>query len=423
MHTNQQLTSGGATKGKQNKSPFFPQYVLQAKLQVNEPGDSYEREADAMAEQVMRMTDTSINQNSFFKPAVSSVQRKCQHCEEEEMLNRKESSGDEVEVSSHLDSYVASLGSSGQPLPETSREFFEPRFGHDFSNVRVHNDPVAAKSAQSINALAYTTGNNIVFNNGLFSPGSDSGKRLMAHELTHIVQQGGGANNVQRKAASTSCTANSNSAPADPAATLQAANDRAVLMSLGTSLLLFSESLFIGDPAIGPSSISTFFHRRFGDPAPAPGGRFTNRFTGTLHASMVLAQSSEMQFVSDRLERISHLLDKNIHFKCADATSVHIGDCAPFRCGGGNVLGSCPTVNHGFDIAVCSVFWGLGATDLQAIGMIHEASHMLFHFGDHDTAPFAQTAAQRRAEPECYASMVADIYGSASFDPSCPIIP
>jgi hypothetical protein len=397
---------------------------FQPKLTINQPNDVFEQEADEMADNVMRMPAPSFNDSAFFKPAIRSVQRKCHDCEEEDkMLHRKESSYGEAERNNQLDSYVASLGSSGQHLPEASRTFFEPRFGYDFSNVRVHNDTVAAKSAQSINALAYTTGNNIVFNNGQFSPDSDSGKRLMAHELTHIVQQGGGATNVKRKAASTSCTANANGAPADPAATLQAANDRAVLMSLGTSLLLSSESLFIKDPATGPSSISTFFHRRFGDPVPAPGGRFTNRFTGTLHASMILAQSSEMQFVSDHLERISHLLDKNLHFKCADATSVHIGDCAPFRCGGGNVLGSCPTVNHGFDLAVCSGFWGRGSTDLQAIGMIHEASHMLFHFGDHDTAPFAQTAAQRRGEPECYASMVADIYGSVPFDPSCPIIP
>jgi hypothetical protein len=54
--------------------------------------------------------------------------------------------------------------------------------------------------------------------------------------------------------------------------------------------------------------------------------------------------------------------------------------------------------------------------------MIHEISHMLFHFGDHDTSPFAQSSTERRTEPECYSSLVADIYGITPFDPSCPII-
>ena len=104
-------------------------------------------------------------------------------------INRKEKSISETQVSNELDNYVSTLSSSGQPLSESSRQFFEPPFGQDFSHVKVHTDSVAAKSAQSINALAYTTGNNIVFNHGQYSPNSESGQRLMAHELTHVVQQ------------------------------------------------------------------------------------------------------------------------------------------------------------------------------------------------------------------------------------------
>ena len=201
MLTAKQPSNSKDTGGERNSNtPFFSRHTIQAKLQVNEPGDSYEREADAMADHVMRMTDVSADRPTFFKPATSTIQRKCQHCEDEEMLHRKESSGNEVQGSNELDGYVSSLKSSGTALPETSRSFFEPRFGHDFSNVRIHTDSVAAKSAQSINALAYTTGNNIVFNSGQYSPGSDSGKRLMAHELTHVVQQHGGENKLQKKA-------------------------------------------------------------------------------------------------------------------------------------------------------------------------------------------------------------------------------
>ncbi|SDP92468.1 protein of unknown function [Mucilaginibacter sp. OK268] len=162
---------------------------FQPKLTVNQPNDVYEQEADAMADRVMRMAIPDHNENTFFKPVGDNIQRKCQHCEDEEKLHRKETSADKVEGSYQLDNYVGSLGSSGQALPQSSRQFFEPRFGQDFSNVRLHTDSVAAKSAQSINALAYTTGNNIVFNSGQYSPESDGGKRLMAHELTHVVQQ------------------------------------------------------------------------------------------------------------------------------------------------------------------------------------------------------------------------------------------
>jgi hypothetical protein len=179
------------------KPSFF-----QPKLTVNQHNDVYEQEADAMADKVMRMPDPAHNDHAFFKPASTVVQRKCQHCEEEEKVHRKESSGTEAQGSHELDSYVGSLGASGQRLPESSRQFFEPRFGRDFSNVRLHTDAVAAKSAQSINALAYTTGNNIVFNSGQYSPESDSGKKLMAHELTHVVQQKSAGNGqIQRMAA------------------------------------------------------------------------------------------------------------------------------------------------------------------------------------------------------------------------------
>ena len=186
LATQQQSSATEAKSNSPQKGHFF-----QPKLSINQPNDAYEQEADSMADRVMRMPDPFASQDSFFKPAGHAIQRKCAHCEQEDkMLHRKESSTSEVAGSSQLDSYVSSLSTAGQSLSANSRQFFEPRFGHDFSNVRVHTDQVAAKSAESINALAYTTGNNIVFNSGQYSPESDSGKKLIAHELTHVLQQG-----------------------------------------------------------------------------------------------------------------------------------------------------------------------------------------------------------------------------------------
>ncbi len=173
---------------------------FQPKLSVNQPNDVYEQEADAMADHVMRMPDATANNKAFFTPSISSIQRKCAHCEEEEKkMQRKENSNEPGEASSQVEDYVNSLSGNGNSMSEKEKSFFESRMGYDFSNVRLHTDSIAAKSAQSINALAYTTGNNIVFNQGQYDPNTDSGKRLLGHELAHVVQQNSAINKVQRK--------------------------------------------------------------------------------------------------------------------------------------------------------------------------------------------------------------------------------
>jgi hypothetical protein len=83
------------------------------------------------------------------------------------------------------------LRAPGYPLESTTRAFFEPRFDHDFSGVRVHADAKAAESARSVNALAYTIGRDVVFGAGQYAPGTNAGTRLLAHELTHVAQQSG----------------------------------------------------------------------------------------------------------------------------------------------------------------------------------------------------------------------------------------
>lgn len=90
------------------------------------------------------------------------------------------------------------LRSPGQPLDAATRAFMEPRFGHDFSDVRVHTDAKAAESARSVNALAYTVGRDVVFQPEHYKPGSTVGKRLLAHELTHVLQQNQGGLHMQR---------------------------------------------------------------------------------------------------------------------------------------------------------------------------------------------------------------------------------
>ncbi|HEY4588276.1 MAG TPA: DUF4157 domain-containing protein, partial [Thermoanaerobaculia bacterium] len=83
------------------------------------------------------------------------------------------------------------LRSPGQPLDGGTRDFMETRFGHDFSRVRVHTDPRAEESVRAVQAVAYTVGNDIAFDTGRYAPATQQGTFLLAHELTHVIQQGG----------------------------------------------------------------------------------------------------------------------------------------------------------------------------------------------------------------------------------------
>ncbi|MGF2414588.1 MAG: eCIS core domain-containing protein [Ferruginibacter sp.] len=188
----------------ENNSSLFFSPIIQPKLTINNPGDKYEQEADAMADKVMRMEQPGIRLKSI---ATDFVQRKCVHCEEKDKkLQRKEINNKEPSADSNLERYIGNLSSGGKPLPGEVRDFYEPRFGYDFGNVRVHTDAGAAKSAKSIHALAYTAGNSIVFNNEQFSPNTDSGKKLLGHELTHVIQQAAGSTHpaIQRSVTITS---------------------------------------------------------------------------------------------------------------------------------------------------------------------------------------------------------------------------
>jgi len=188
---------GAAFKKAEGPSFFNP--VIQPKLSINQPDDIYEQEADAMADTVMRMPENVAADNLFFRPAVTPIQRKCAHCEEEEKkLQRKKINNDITNAEASTENYIGSLDGKGRSLTEEQKQFFEPRFGTDFSDVRIHNDPAANTSAIHIQAKAYTHGNNIVFAPGQYSSETTEGKSLLAHELTHVIQQRG-ENTIQRK--------------------------------------------------------------------------------------------------------------------------------------------------------------------------------------------------------------------------------
>lgn len=170
--------------------------ILQRKLMIGSVDDPLEREADTIAEKVMRSPDNDLS----FTRAPPRISRACAQCEREEeqerLLQRSPEPGEAV-----TETLSRSLGTAGggRALPPATRLFMERRFGADFSAVRIHADAEDNEHARQLNAQAFTIGSHIHFRSGKFDPNHHAGRLLLAHELVHTLQQGHGVSLVQRK--------------------------------------------------------------------------------------------------------------------------------------------------------------------------------------------------------------------------------
>ncbi len=160
---------------------------LQPKLRIGAPGDRCEREADRVAETVMRASTAP-------SPLAAPLG-----------VQRFEAGSAHAGLAAPA-SVDAVLASPGRPLDAGARQFMESRMGHDFSGVRVHTDARAAASARDVEARAYTVGRSVAFGAGEYRPATEEGRRLIAHELVHIVQQGSGAGRGVQRATFTDCS-------------------------------------------------------------------------------------------------------------------------------------------------------------------------------------------------------------------------
>ncbi len=159
---------------------------IQKKLVVGAADDPLEEEADTIADRVMRM------------PEIPFIQRKCTHCEEEEKIQpqptdsfvQKKAIGQGSAASASITDQIQSTRGGGSSLSEPLKSFMENRFMADFSSVRIHTGSYAGQMAGELKAQAFTVGSDIYFNSGRFTPTSSDSKRLLAHELTHTIQQG-----------------------------------------------------------------------------------------------------------------------------------------------------------------------------------------------------------------------------------------
>ncbi len=184
--------------------------VIRRKLKLSQPGDALEMEADRMAESIVQPVPPQR-----ISAAPGGVQRKVAAPEsEDQSLDQEENSGDGLQPDETGRPKRDAAGptvvswrrpaSQGESLPLKTRAFMEGHFEHDFSRIRVHHDEQSASSASRLQAQAYTVGDDIYFGQGNFQPESMEGKKLLAHELAHVVQQLGGSA-IHRKAKKPKC--------------------------------------------------------------------------------------------------------------------------------------------------------------------------------------------------------------------------
>jgi hypothetical protein len=201
--------------------------VLQAELKVGQPDDIYEREADRAAEQVIRMPEPEYSQykekeegSIHAKPIAAQLTTLVQRIpvgyaneeaqmksiiqkqpkeydDEEEAIQTKETGETGKRIPGGIERQINSLKGSGQPMGNTERTFFESRFGADFSSVRLHTGSNASEAARALNARAFTVGRDVAFAAGQYQPQTTAGKKLMAHELAHVIQQNAGTSQLK----------------------------------------------------------------------------------------------------------------------------------------------------------------------------------------------------------------------------------
>ncbi|MGB4850375.1 MAG: DUF4157 domain-containing protein [Saprospiraceae bacterium] len=180
---------------------------VQMKLTVNQPGDKFEQEADQMANRVLQ-EPTPLVKNDKMLPASSGskIQKKAlneekvqkaemkddkvQKAEMKDDKVQKKESGGTNGMSAQTQSAIQNKTTGGQPLSNDARSYMEPRLGADFSNVRVHSDTDSAGLSNQLSARAFTYQNHVFFSRDQYQPGTSEGKQLLAHELTHTIQQG-----------------------------------------------------------------------------------------------------------------------------------------------------------------------------------------------------------------------------------------
>lgn len=355
---------------------------------------------------ILRMLNSS---NASFPGA--GVQRKCAcggsgstecaGCQEKHQRELQRTAASEVAPPIVQDV----LRSPGAPLDRGVRNFMEPRFGFDFSGVRVHADSRAAESAKAVNALAYAAGNSIVFAAGQYQPLTHAGKGLLAHELTHLIQQTGlghaPATAIQRSPAKqVSCgkgplTLPNGTVIDDPVGVITAAENRAnELLDQAISELDFTRKQILAGATIGFPTISDGLASALKVMRIDPDDPKVWREPGGPRNQTVALLIKRLQLIRKSIG------GGGFFFTCLGPATGKIGDCDGPICGPGAFAASCA---GSFRMDLCQPFWTDDAPG-QVDTILHESSHNFANFIVDSGSPEGMAA--------CYARF-AEIAGGA----------
>jgi len=164
---------------------------IHPKMEISQPQDQDEQEADAMAEYVVQQIESPESVQPEMGTNVEPVSaEQIQPIRRESALHRQSTDGG-MEASPEVETAIDQESGKGMPLPSNTREQMQEAFGVDFSSVRIHTYTNAQALNDAIEAEAFTTEQDIFFNQGAYNPSSTDGKRILAHELTHVIQQTG----------------------------------------------------------------------------------------------------------------------------------------------------------------------------------------------------------------------------------------
>jgi hypothetical protein len=370
---------------------------VQTKLRIGQPGDVYEREADRVAEQVMRMPDRPLQpthpprdeariQSKVAGPQITPRIQPQGQPEEEEAIQSKRAGGRTPPTGPDQEARIRASQGGGQRLPDSVRSSFESKFRYDFSRVRIHTDENAARLSSDFNADAFTHGRNVYFGAGRYAPGTSAGRRLLAHELTHVVQQREALQRPVVQRQYRDCT-QPITGRADANLRLENGRQRA-RGYIGAAIRALGAA-----PAAG-TTYQTALNRHFVAPSAADRGNISTNYRQMLNLLTVP------------------------NFIC---NSQNI-------CGGEQAF----WIPQDDLIHVCRPFWPLSTT-CRAIVLIHEAYHdMTNSFTEgagyrgsagypsgNNPAPAGQTTALRMQTPDAYAFFAAHVWRNTDTGRTC----
>lgn len=207
----QALLNLQSTVGNRAVQRLLASKTIQAKLTVGPANDRYEQEADQVANQVLAPTPQPASGNlaprspksdetAQRKPLASAISPLTQNTQSNNLQPESDAtSGKSFEADQSVEPQLEANRGRGAPLPGRTRSFMESKFGSDFGNVRIHTGGPATQVSRQLSAQAFTQGSDIYFGAGKYNPSSASGNKLLAHELTHVVQQGAAARRMIQK--------------------------------------------------------------------------------------------------------------------------------------------------------------------------------------------------------------------------------